>query len=178
MEDFKSLAELTQMDSKHLAMGKLCGSVPCLQSMHQILSEETLNDAVPNAIKGQFNVAKNMAMYSYYFYALAPEVHLKTYRIIEQALVLRMPNSKRMTLKDRLELTIENGWIADAGFRHMNKTSANDAGCKELVDAMRALRNSQAHGSLMLVGDCIYHIKVCADFLNQLFPDDGQFNHQ
>ena len=35
---------------------------------------------------------------------------------------------------------------------------------------MPSLRNSKAHGSSMLVGDCLNHISVCADFVNQLFP--------
>jgi hypothetical protein len=75
MEELKTLDELIKMDEKHRLMGTVCGGVPILEKMHDFLSQERLNRQVPDEIKGQFNVARNMALYSYYFYALAPEVH-------------------------------------------------------------------------------------------------------
>ena len=44
------------------------------------------------------------------------------------------------------------------------------------VDVMSDLRNSKAHGSSMLLGDCLHHISSCADFVNQLFPDSQTHN--
>lgn len=170
MEEFKSLEELTRMDKKHQLMGSVCGSVPSLKGMHKYLSNEILNDEVPDEIKGQFNVAKNMALYSYFFYALAPEVHLKTYTIIEHALRLRVAPKKRMMFKALLNHAVSQRWIKDSGFRHIEDPSSDNAWCKSMVTVMADLRNSKAHGSSMLVGDCLHHISSCADFVNQLFP--------
>lgn len=170
MEEFKSLEELTEMDEKHKLMGAICGSVPSLEKMHKYLSQELLNDEVPDEIKGQFNVAKNMALYSYYFYALSPEVHLKTYTIIEHALRLKVNPKKRMMFKALINHAVLQRWINDSGFRHIENPSPNNEWCKSMVEVMPSLRNSKAHGSSMLIGDCLHHISSCADFVNQLFP--------
>lgn len=172
MENLKKLNDLTKMDEKHRLMGALCGSVPSLKGMHQYLFDERLNEAVPEEIKSQFNVAKNMALYSYFFYALAPEVHLKTYSIIEHALRLRARPPKRTMLKALIRQAVSQGWISDSGFRHIKSPSPDNDWCKSMIDVIPGLRNSQAHGSNMLVGDCLHHISTCADFINQLFPAD------
>lgn len=170
MEDFKTLDELTKMDEKHALMGVVCGSVPSLEGMHEYLANEILNETVPNQIKGQFNVAKNMALYSYFFYALAPEVQLKTYTVIEHALRIRTNPKKTMMLKALINHAVSQRWISDSGFRHIVNPSSDNDWCKSMVDVMPNLRNSKAHGSTMLVGDCLHHISSCTDFVNQLFP--------
>lgn len=170
MEEFKSLEELTEIDEKHHLMGGVSGSVPSLEGMHRYLSNEVLNDGVPEEIKGQFNVAKNMALYSYFFYALAPEVHLKTYTVIEHALRIRTNPKKPMMLKALINHAVSQRWIKDSGFRHIENPSLDNEWCKSMVDVVPSLRNSKAHGSSMLAGDCLQHISSCADFVNQLFP--------
>lgn len=176
MEELKSLEELIQMDEKHRLIGAVCGSVPNLEGMHRYLAQETLNDEVPDEIKGQFNVAKNMALYSYFFYALSPEVHLKTYSVIEHALRLKAKPKGRKMLKALLNHALSQGWISDKGFCHIKNPSPSNEWCKSMVEAIPSLRNSKAHGSTMLVGDCLHHISTCADFINQLFPDGGARN--
>lgn len=156
MEEFKSLEELTVMDEKHRLMGVISGSIPDLFGMHKYLSAEVLNDKVPDEIKGQFNVAKNMALYSYFFYALAPEVQLKTYTVLEHALRLKANASARAGLSDLLRLAVKEKWIVDAGFRHIDNSTANNKWCREMISVIPKLRNSKAHGSSLLVGDCLH----------------------
>lgn len=173
MEKFKDLSEIMQIDPKHLALGRITGSVLNLELFHEILSEETLNASVPEEIQGQFNVARNMAVYTYYFYALAPEVHLKTYTLIEHALKLKAGSrGERLMLKRLVKLAVNEGWIADSGFRHIEDPSSENEYCKSLIEVLPDLRNSKAHGSTMLVPDCVHHVKICADFINQLFPQE------
>jgi len=164
MEEFKSLDELTQMDKKHQRMGA------DINGMHEYLANEVLNEDVPDEIRGQFNVAKNMALYSYYFYALAPEVQLKTYTVIEHALRIRAKPQKKMMLKALINHAVSQRWITDAGFRHIDTPNSDNKWCKSMVDTIPSLRNSKAHGSTMVVGSCLFHISSCADFINQLFP--------
>jgi hypothetical protein len=177
MEKFKSLEELTEMDEKHRLMGLVCGSIPSLEGMHKFLSKEVLNEETPDEIKGQFNVAKNMALYSYYFYALAPEVHLKTYSIIEHALRVKTNPQKPMMLKALINHAVAQRWISDSGFRHIKTPSPVNEWCKSMVETIPSLRNSKAHGSTILVGDCLHHISSCADFINQLFPCKQKLNN-
>lgn len=169
MEEFKTLEELTEMDEKHRLLGAISGSVPSLEGMHKYLAKELLNDEVPDEIRGQFNVAKNMALYSYFFYALAPEVHLKTYTIIEHALRIKVNPKRPMMLKALVNHAVSQRWVTDAGFRHLDNPSPNNDWCKSLPEVISSLRNSQAHGSTMLIGDCLHHISACSDFINQLF---------
>jgi hypothetical protein len=115
MENFKSIDDLLLMDEKHRFMGLLCGSIPSLEKMHAVLKNENLNIEAPEEIKSQFNVAKNMAMYSYFFYALAPEVHLKTYTLIEHALRLKSKSKGEVMLSGLLKLALKKGWIKDSG---------------------------------------------------------------
>ena len=152
MPHFNSITHMKQRGTKYLSM-------------------EVLNDEVPNEIKGQFNVAKNMALYTYYFYALAPEVHLKTFTIIEYAIKLKAQPKKKLMLRALIKLAVNQGWVNDAGFRHLDNPSPDNQWCKSMIDVIPDLRNSQAHGSNMLVGDCLHHISSCADFVNQLFPN-------
>jgi hypothetical protein len=172
MEEFKQLNQLIEMDEKHMLMGAVCGSIPSLEGMHKYLSDEVLNDGVPEEIKGQFNIAKNMALYTYYFYALAPEVHLKTYTIIERAIKLKAKPKKRLMLKALMKLAFNEGWVTDSGFRHINDPDANNQWCNIMLNLIPDMRNSQAHGSDFLVGDCLHHISTCTDFINQLFPNE------
>ena len=172
MEELKSLEELTEMDEKNRLMGDFCGAVPSLEKMHHLLSQESLTSQVPDEIKDQFNVARNMALYTYYFYALAPEVQLKTYTVIEHALKLKIKPETHMMLRKLLRFALRSNWISDAGFRHIENPSSDNKWCESMLESIPYLRNSKAHGSSMLRGDCIHHIAVCADFINQLFPDD------
>ncbi|WP_063332084.1 hypothetical protein [Marinomonas sp. TW1] len=119
MEKFKSLDELTKLDPKHEQLAMLTHALPDLEKTHHHLSQEVLNDTVPDELKGQFNVAKNMALYTYFFFALAPEVHLKTYTVIEHALRLKANTKKHLGLRKLLEIAVKEGWICDADFRHL-----------------------------------------------------------
>lgn len=174
MEELKSLDELTEMDEKHRLMGAVCGAFPSLEEIHDLLSQESLNSQVPDEIKDQFNVARNMALYTYYFYALAPEVQLKTYTLIEHALKIKVKPKTHMMLGKLLRSALRSNWVSDAGFRHLENPSPDNKWCKAMLESIPYLRNSKAHGSSMLMGDCIHHIAVCADFINQLFPDDDK----
>lgn len=169
MEEFKSLDKLTEMDEKHRLVGAISGSISILEQMHNYLANELLDCQVPDDIKGQFNVAKNMALYSYFFYALAPEVQLKTYAIIEQALRIKANPKRPMMLRALINHAVSQRWITDAGFSHLSNPSSSNTWCKSMPDVIADLRNSMAHGSSLLVGDFLHHVSVCADFINQLF---------
>ena len=177
MEEFKKLVEITELDGKHQSLSRVTGYVPDLKKTHEALSEVTLNDEVPEDIRGQFNVAKNMGLYCYFFYALAPEVQLKTYTIIELALRLKAEQAgiseqknRPLMLKKLLTHAVDKGWVTDSGFRHIDNPNSANEWCRSMVKVICSLRNSQAHGSTLLVPDFYHHICVCADFLNQLYP--------
>ena len=128
-----------------------------------------MHSGVPEEIRSQFNVARNMALYQYFFYALAPEVQLKTYTIIEYALRLRAGTGKKLMLKDLIEKANREGWISDASFRHIDNPRPDNPYCASLTSVLPDLRNAAAHGSKQLTPNCMGHLEKCADFVNQLF---------
>lgn len=171
MEKFKKLEDVYDMDFRHRLMEVISGFAPTISELHQHLEKESINVSAPEKLKTQFNVARNMALYSYFLYSLAPEVQLKTYIIVEQALAVKANTVKELSFKQLLGLALKEGWISDAGFRHILNPSPENPWCKSLVKLIPSLRNPLAHNPEMLTGDCLHHISVCADFINQLFPN-------
>ncbi len=171
MELFKELSEITKIDERHVLLGQVTGWTLELERLHSVLADIELHTEVPVEIRGQFNVAKNMALYTYFCYSLAPEVHMKTYSVMELAL-RTLFNDEKTNFKALVRRALDKGLLSDAGFRHVENDQENSY-CKRLVDVLPSLRNAAAHGSTMLVPDCVGHIEKCADFINQLFPNDA-----
>lgn len=69
-----------------------------------------------------------------------------------------------------LEKAAKNGWIVDAGFRHIQNPLPENPYCTGLIKILPTLRNEAAHGSSNLTPDNIGHLEKCADLVNQLFP--------
>ena len=171
--DFKRLDELTQIDESHILLGQVTGRTLNLNALYRAVEAIELAPAVPEEIRGQFNVARNMALYTYFFYALAPEVQLKTFTVIELAIRRRAGDPKGKTLRPLLKLAVSAGWICDAGFRHIEKPLSQNPYCHSLIDALPAIRNDSAHGSTSLTPDTVWYLERCADLVNQLFSSQS-----
>jgi len=168
MEQLKTLDGLTNIDEKHLLLAKITGGIIDLSKLYEAVNSIELHDGVPEELHDQYNVARNMALYTYYFYALAPVVQLKTYILIEHA--LKMKNGKGTPpFKELLRRAVEKGWISDKGFRHLSPPSETSEYCRRLIDVLPRLRNEAAHGSNTLTPDCVGHLEKCVDFINQLY---------
>ena len=172
MEEFKSLDQLTKVDPQHV-LNDAKDSPLSLENMHQLLANEMLSVHVPNEIQDQFNIIKNMALYSFFCYPLAIEVQLKSYSLIEFALKLKIRPKQPMMLKALLEHALNQQWISDNGFRHIEQVSADNQGCQLLINQISRLTSLGQLGSNIQMGKetCIEHIRICCDFLNQLFAE-------
>ncbi len=91
MEQFKAYEEIVCIDQGHVALRQITGYIVSLPELHAALAPIELHEGVPPDVRGQFNVARNMTLYTYFHYAMAPEVNMKTYSVIELAL-------KRLTI--------------------------------------------------------------------------------
>ncbi len=171
MEEFKSLDQLTKIDRKYLSNEGSNETTPSLEKLHQLLTNEVLNDAAPYQTQDQFNIIKNMALYSYFCRSLTAEVQLKTYSLIEYALNVKIRPKKPMMLKALMNHALENHWITDSGFRHIKSFSPDNQGCQSLIEQIPSLINLHQLGSNILMGSSLEHIAICTDFINQLFPD-------
>ncbi|MDA9840098.1 hypothetical protein N9B97_04820 [Porticoccaceae bacterium] len=82
MDSFKPFDQITSVDKQHLFLQKMGGKEMDLLSHHRTLRAIQLHTGVPQIIRGQFNIARNMALYSYFFYSLGSEVQLKACSVI------------------------------------------------------------------------------------------------
>ncbi len=78
MNSFKEFDQILSIDKQHLFMMKLGGKTIELESYHREIAHIELHSGVHKTINGQFNIARNMAPYTYFFYSLCSEVQLKS----------------------------------------------------------------------------------------------------
>jgi hypothetical protein len=168
MDLSKSFEEIMCIDKQHLFLQKMGAKEIDLSSHHQNISSIELHSGVPQTLRGQFNIARNMALYSFFFYSLGSEVQLKAYNVIEHALRIKA-NRPELMLRWLLALANDKNWLLDSGFRHVKDSSQSNASCQSLTIILSQQRNESAHGVPPLVWDCISHIERCADLVNQLF---------
>lgn len=168
MNSFKEFDEILSIDKQHLFMMKLGGKTIELKSYHQEIAAIKLHCGVPQTIVGQFNIARNMALYTFFFYSLGSEVQLKTYTIIEHALRIKA-NRQDLMLRQLLMKANQKNWLCDVRFRHVREPGPDNHYCESLPKVLPQLRNESAHGVPPLVWDCVGHIEKCADLVNQLF---------
>lgn len=174
MEKFKKLSDIFEKDHLHVLADAVSGNTEfTLDNWHYALEREVLNGNVPEEINHHFNIAKNMALYSYFCYGLVVEAHLKTYITIERALKLKYAqhfnDETKAGLKYLIEIAVKEEWVTDSGFRCVDNPSPENNYCKNLSDVIAGLRNARAHGEKLITHDCHWHIMNCADFVNQLF---------
>ncbi|MGB0669660.1 MAG: hypothetical protein ACPH64_04315 [Porticoccaceae bacterium] len=169
MDSFKSYDEIMCIDKQHLFLQKMGGKEIDLPSHHSTLEAIQMHAGVPQVIRSQFNIARNMALYSYFFYSLGSEVQLKACNVIEHALRIKAKRPELM-LRQLLTLANEKNWLADSNFKHIGTQRQKKGYCKSLERVLPHLRNESAHGVPPLVWDCVGHIERCADLVNQLFP--------
>lgn len=169
MEEFKRFEEIITADKGHALIDSLTGTQLTLEVLYDEVERIELNAAAPEEIISQFNVVRNLALYAWFSYSLDPVSQLKSYILIEHALNIKDENQDR-ALKTLLKRAVSAGWINDTGFRHVTLDPGDPQKyCKTLVEALPLLRNSAAHGSNMLYQGSVSHLKICADFVNQLF---------
>jgi hypothetical protein len=170
MEEFKSLEELTKMDPQHLLHNDQ-GRALSLEDMHDRLSKDILNVRVPNEIKDQFNIIKNMALYSFFCASLSTEVQQKTYSLIEYALRLKIQPKKPMMFKALMQHALNEQWISDKGFRHVKIESVDNQACKAMIRQFPTLQTLSELGSHIVMSNdrCLEHVAICCDFINQIY---------
>ena len=168
MECYKKYEDIINIDKRHILLGQITGQMLTLRALHEYVSKIEMHSHVPERIIGQFDVARNMALYTLFCYSLAPEVQMKSYSVIEMALREYYKNDKKTAFKNLLRKAVDTGILQDKGFRNASNDD-NNPYCKSLIDVLPSLRNESAHGTSLLNHDCVRHLEICADLVNQLF---------
>ena len=169
-----------------------------LISHHASISAIKLNEAVPENVQQHFENARNAWLYSYFAYNLLSTAVLTVHTAAEAALKAKAKvegYSPKKKLSDLMDIALKERWIVDQGFsvtasrvRHwedhremLRLIGAPDCGpfvepeddqvySRRLVEAIRQIRNSLAHGEMFLTPAVASIFRAIAEFINQLFP--------
>lgn len=195
MESLKPLDSVTEPDdrqSSFVIFDNKTGEMRplTLQDFHQTAAEIVLHAGVPENIRSHFETARNLLVYSWFYYPFNVTAQAVAYTTVEFALREKTQDRKR-PLKTLLSEAVKSGWISDAGFSIAKRTqelvlqqnailppalqiswqpSPNEYS-ERLVEAIPWLRNTLAHGSSLLHEQGAMSVRICAELINQLFPE-------
>jgi len=188
VEEFKKIDELMQHDSRFdMFVGEnfYHESLPKGLKLHHVynkVKDINLLDNVHEDIQSQFNIAKNLFVYSWYCYPFSNVAELKAISTLEFALRMQL-DKKRYTLRRLLDYAIENDYLIDSSLYELEKRwKENDLGrglkpikidykerTKFTAELVCIHRNDLAHGSNTLTIPSARIFEISADFINQLF---------
>lgn len=163
-------------------------------------SYSRLHDDVPERVRTQFEVARNLMLYAYFVFEFQTQAQLQAYAALEYALgekfgfpareVKRGDEIKKIPimLKELLRRAVTEGLIVPErlpSFEYANRSRkwfANFYGGEYVPltpeewlsmsqNHITDLRNHIAHGKPYLyLNGAFRHIEICADIINVLFP--------
>ena len=195
MESLKKFDEICQADPRQdffCIINYFDGSTRkrTLEDFLKRAEKIQLHKGVPEEIRSHFETARNLIIYSWFYYPFNVTAELCAYTSVEYALKIKSGGSKKESFKNLLRKAVKQKWICDEGFSHVKRRRENaraynenlppefqtpqtemlDQYCQNLVESLPFLRNSLAHGSSMLHEQGAFTVQICADLINQLFP--------
>ena len=173
LEKFKLLSKITEPDSRNqhyvVTNTKTGESRPMtIEDVYQSVKSISLSESVPDSIKSQFNVAKNLAVYSWFSYSFHQIAEMKAYSVVEAALKMKLGTHKN-GFRGLIKKAVNTGLIKDSGFQHIKSDEESVQYSSQLPGLMSGFRNNLAHGSTKLYPGSVTDLRICADFINQLF---------
>jgi hypothetical protein len=188
VEKFKKIDELMEYDSRFdMFAGENIyhESLPKGLKLHHVynkVKDINLLDNVHEDIQSQFNIAKNLFVYSWYCYPFSNVAELKAISTLEFALKMKI-NSETRSLRKLLNHAIENDYLIDSRLYEKEKQSKENnlilgieppnidykERTKLTVEFICKHRNTLAHGSNTLTMPSSRIFEITSDFINQLF---------
>lgn len=172
-----------------------------LSDFHAAIEEVQLRGSVPDNVWTHFETARNLALYSWFVYRFQSVGEMQALASLEFALRerCRREGSGRqpMGLKHLLHHAIQSRWIDAEGLSAYQEIQGRrreflqstalpfidrqgrlpqldpQIYLEQLADMLPRLRNAWAHGSGMLLGQSVRILRLCADLINQLFPNSS-----
>lgn len=143
-----------------------------------------LAPSVPEKIQSHFSTALNLLAYSWFHYPFNVTAQFLAYVTVELALKEKFQPEQYISFKHLIRQAVDAGLITASGFSHLEPTETHrpylgvevfspdvERYCEALVETMPYLRNELAHGSTMLHPNGSHAVRICADFINQLFTE-------
>jgi hypothetical protein len=161
-----------------------------IAAIYEIASSIRLHPGVPEPVHTHFAAAQNLLAYSWFHYPFNVTAQFMAYVSVEAALKLRYAEQAKSSFRALVKRAIREGTVTDTGFTHVRQrieqTETEEATDRRwlaresmqvkpyvdvLTETMPGLRNSFAHGEYMLHNHGAFHVRICAEFINQLFTE-------
>lgn len=162
MEKLKSLDEICQPDVRYRNRVDLDHSTgriteTTIESIYRLIEPIRLNEKVPDEVRSHFEIARNLALYSWFVYSFNVVAAMQAYSSLEMALKQKA-GKKRISLKKTLAQTFKG-----------RQLTGGVGPPVDLSEAIAYLRNDLAHGNPTLHGQGIDALELCAELINELF---------
>lgn len=153
-----------------------------LEDFHSTAKSIELRDSVPEDVRSHFSAATNLLVYSWFHYPFNVTAQFLAFVTVERALRERYQITGHQSFKSLVKRAVNDGLVRDEGFSHVKQAAEEFSewnGMNEsvtpyvntLIDVMPSLRNQLAHGSTMLHMSGAQSVRICAEFINQLYPE-------
>jgi hypothetical protein len=196
MESLKEFQEICQPDVRQKCFARIDPNCPggpspiTLKDFYDDAESIQLHEGVPEEVRNHFQTARNLIVYSWFYYPLNVTAELCAYTSVEYAVRIKTGDTTgRLPFKELLEVAVAENWMRDEGFSHVKgkyeslrefnetlppeyqhpQSQLQQEYCKVLTDSMPKLRNTLAHGSTFLHNGGAFTVRICADLINQLF---------
>ena len=192
MGTLKAFDEITQPDIRHSMYAIInvqTGDTRplVLKDFYETASDIKLHEGVPENIRTHFATALNLLIYSWFYYPFNVTAQFMAFVTLELALREKLKANKKASFKSLIQMAVEKGFVKDEGFSHI-QSKGNEplrpgedemqepvkSYCEGLVTSIPYLRNQLSHGSSMLHLSGELSVKLCADFINQLYPNKDE----
>lgn len=131
-----------------------------LEDWYKQVESISLCDKVPQEIRSEFNVARNLAVYSWFCHSFHRVCKTKAFGILEEALAVKynQKNHKKTELQVLLEMAVEDG--------SLDKNS--DVLAKEIPKLLNKFRKDIAQNEIYYKNS-LFTLKICSEMINQVF---------
>lgn len=188
MEDVKTKATLHTPDIRRTMMvivNRQTGAQRpfTFDDIEARVSDIPIPPAAPEEIKDLLATAKNLLLYSWYYYPFSMSASLQAAAALEQALRLRLNATERDTLSFLLREAVKKGLLTTAGFKRWTEWREAFARlhvkggkpqkqnlAKLLSKTLPHFRNTLAHGNRFVDDSGFFHLDIVCEAIEQLFP--------
>lgn len=164
MERLKRLEDIYQPDERWLNRVDIDHSTGAVtpttvESIYTLVEEIELGANVPDEVRSHFEIARNLAVYSWFVYSFSVVAAMQALASLEMAVRMKTNAKKRDSFYDLLDRVFPGRELA-----------SNFAPPVPLSKVVTKLRNDLAHGSSTMHGQGVNTLGFCAELINELYP--------
>ncbi len=159
MEQLKRLEDIYRPDPRYanrvdLDLTTGTAAPMTVGSLYLLVETIRLNATVPEDVRSHFEVARNLAVYSWFAYSFHEVAVMQAMASLEMAVRAKTGDAKD-SFKNLLEKLFPGRELAPG---------------LSLGKVITYFRNDLAHGSTMIMGQSIMFLEGCSELINELYP--------